>query len=625
MLKKASAFSYVSKRKLGIVVARQMGKRIEEIKEDEYSSGEEVQEDELEQFLGPSPSVVVAKKEKYMKVSKPPEAKFQARKKYKQEVDTNIVQISMKSLNEDKNLATGDPFPCQHCGAILSMHSKSNISLASDHKQSEWRCEFCSFKNVISIDPEEIPKAGIVTYVVDKSSGVKQSAVEETKGGKDDDITVIFCIDISGSMGDMKKGTAKPGLRNSIIPPPLKKVPTRLDCVKSAIKQQINQMLKESPNRKVGFVTFETECKLLGNGTQPEILFDISKMQKDFYGLLEEAANYATTSMTKPIKETSTKLLNTLDKIVTMRDTALGPGLAIALALAGQGNPGSKVILCTDGLANIGVGAVAGKPIRSPEEIKGYYTTAANYAKQHGVSVSLITLTEGNCRLDMLSPVANLTNGDILRVNPSMLAGDFSSILSEKLIATQVEVKVKIFKALNFRNEEEKNITADRTTLVKELGNVTENSTITFEYSLKRPEEMAMIKDLDWGSIKSFPFQTQITYLSLDGKKKLRVISEVSPITFEKEIAKKAVDVDVIGTHAALSTANYAAKGDYSKAKRNAYLFSNMAPQKGKVVKGKAQIQDLVTAIKNQERSQGHQNDELTSCLNVVWKQKVMK
>jgi hypothetical protein len=37
--------------------------------------------------------------------------------------------------------------------------------------------------------------------------------------------------------------------------------------------------------------------------------------------------------------------------------TALGPALVTAIAMASQGAPGSSVILCTDGLSNIGLGA----------------------------------------------------------------------------------------------------------------------------------------------------------------------------------------------------------------------------------------------------------------------------
>jgi hypothetical protein len=37
--------------------------------------------------------------------------------------------------------------------------------------------------------------------------------------------------------------------------------------------------------------------------------------------------------------------------------TALGPGVLTAIALAGEGAPGSTVIVCTDGLANVGLGS----------------------------------------------------------------------------------------------------------------------------------------------------------------------------------------------------------------------------------------------------------------------------
>lgn len=37
--------------------------------------------------------------------------------------------------------------------------------------------------------------------------------------------------------------------------------------------------------------------------------------------------------------------------------TALGPALVTAISMAAEGAPGSMVVLCTDGLANVGLGA----------------------------------------------------------------------------------------------------------------------------------------------------------------------------------------------------------------------------------------------------------------------------
>ena len=37
--------------------------------------------------------------------------------------------------------------------------------------------------------------------------------------------------------------------------------------------------------------------------------------------------------------------------------TALGPAVLTSVALAAEGAPGSTVVICTDGLANVGLGA----------------------------------------------------------------------------------------------------------------------------------------------------------------------------------------------------------------------------------------------------------------------------
>jgi hypothetical protein len=37
--------------------------------------------------------------------------------------------------------------------------------------------------------------------------------------------------------------------------------------------------------------------------------------------------------------------------------TAMGPAVLTSIAMACQGNPGSTVVVCTDGLANVGLGA----------------------------------------------------------------------------------------------------------------------------------------------------------------------------------------------------------------------------------------------------------------------------
>ena len=60
--------------------------------------------------------------------------------------------------------------------------------------------------------------------------------------------------------------------------------------------------------------------------------------------------------MTDHIAESEKVLLGNINKIDAKGSTALGPGLVTALDIAQKGSPGSSVILCTDGLANVGIG-----------------------------------------------------------------------------------------------------------------------------------------------------------------------------------------------------------------------------------------------------------------------------
>jgi len=62
--------------------------------------------------------------------------------------------------------------------------------------------------------------------------------------------------------------------------------------------------------------------------------------------------------MALTVKESAKALQDKLMKMEETGPTALGPAVATSIGLAAeQGAVGSQVVICTDGLANIGVGA----------------------------------------------------------------------------------------------------------------------------------------------------------------------------------------------------------------------------------------------------------------------------
>ena len=58
--------------------------------------------------------------------------------------------------------------------------------------------------------------------------------------------------------------------------------------------------------------------------------------------------------------------------------TALGPALLFSVAIAGKQNQ-SKVVICTDGMANVGIGSLS-----SEEPKDDFYDYVSDYANEFG-------------------------------------------------------------------------------------------------------------------------------------------------------------------------------------------------------------------------------------------------
>ena len=66
-----------------------------------------------------------------------------------------------------------------------------------------WECEFCQTENEVDVMNEEIPLKDDVLYLLEPSESVRVSGRNMIEGqvAAAKDAIVVFCIDISGSMG----------------------------------------------------------------------------------------------------------------------------------------------------------------------------------------------------------------------------------------------------------------------------------------------------------------------------------------------------------------------------------------------------------------------------------------
>jgi len=177
-------------------------------------------------------------------------------------------------------------------------------------------------------------------------------------------------------------------------------------------------------------------------------------------------------------------------------------------------------------------------------------------AKTHGVTVNVLSIKGTDCSLEYLGRVATVTRGYNNVVDPLELEKDFNCILQNKIIATDVEVKMLLPQGLQFRQESNvKGLCAHRS-----IGNVTKESAITFEFC----EAATLDKDQHKGFL---PFQVQIFYTKLDGAKCGRFISRCVKLTQSRDEAEKAVNVKVVGMHAVQKASKLAQQGNYTKAR----------------------------------------------------------
>ena len=297
--------------------------------------------------------------------------------------------------------------------------------------------------------------------------------------------------------------------------------------------------------------------------------------------------------LSKPVKDAKEVLQQKLLALEETGPTALGPAMATAIAMASQGAPGSSVILCTDGLSNIGLGAF--DEVKNEEQLKKvdeFYEGLGQLAKEKGVTVSIISIEGEECNMDTLSKIAELTGGTVERVDPIQLTQNFANILQLPVIATNVTVKVKLHKGLEFRNEDPLSLSEDKSLMAKELGNVTEETEITFEYRLKPIKELVKMEDIDFAQMKSFPFQAQITYHSLDGAKCIRIISNQQSISSDRDELEKNANYEILSSNAIQQSSKLAKRGEMRGAQ--AYAKSWKRKMRGQ--------------ISNEEQAMNYQN-----------------
>mmetsp|Transcript_33344 Transcript_33344/g.83779 ORF Transcript_33344/g.83779 Transcript_33344/m.83779 type:complete len:826 (-) Transcript_33344:85-2562(-) len=438
-----------------------------------------------------------------------PVSQFRQKKRVKvRKADTNVVAIKLGELANQVSLATGDPCFCEGCNVVLSSFSKL-LDRTDGEEGQLWHCEFCGVVNELDLDPEEIPKEPSVDYVLVSPTAALDSAQAVDHGEQ----LVVFCVDTSGSMCVTTEVSGKQKIKGSDrldklrrqyadgfdqnFPQQKKDVTwiSRLQCVQAAIASQLDALQKQSPNLRVALITFNGDVCIVGDGVQESVTVAGAKLENaDTCWMI--GADYP---LNTPISKSAKGLTERIFSLEEGGPTALGPALMAGVGMASR-CPGSRVVVCTDGMANVGVGTLEDLVTDAEKQTaEQFYDELGERASKHGVSVSVVSIKGSDCRMENLGSVADASKGSVELVDPNNLTKEFASILEEKVVATRVTVDFHLHSGLYVRStpsgaptEELVSTTAGTSALDRpshlshHVGIATESMDVTFEYGIKK-------------------------------------------------------------------------------------------------------------------------------------------
>ena len=132
---------------------------------------------------------------------------------------------------------------------------------------------------------------------------------------------------------------------------------SRLDLVKLSIENNIKSLLNNSPNVKVGIVSFGSEIEVKGDCLSNVMIIKEKDMNNETK--LKSLGVENTNLIKASIKQSSTNIIKSFRDIEENGSTALGPAILLSLSLLNKANVGSRIFLCTDSMSNLGIGDIS--------------------------------------------------------------------------------------------------------------------------------------------------------------------------------------------------------------------------------------------------------------------------
>jgi len=343
-------------------------------------------------------------------------------------------------------------------------------------------------------------------------------------------------------------------------------------------------MKEKMPNAFPTIVTFGSAVNVFGDGKGRTSFSNQSDMS-NFEKMFNNGKDFVKKNKIETTTKSVARLQDHISSISADGMTALGPAVAVSLGMISE-FPGSKIMVCTDGQANIGLGSVGGKKDSEKEATRVMYDKLAKTAKQHSATVNVLSMRGEDCCLEYLGTLADGTSGVVDIVDPKDLSKIVNTVMSKPILATGVTIKVICGQHFSFSD------TFTRES-IREFGNVTADTDLCFSFASTG----------HFTEPKLVPFQAQVMYTRQDGAQITRTITKMLPISSNRdEVEGQNLQSCIIAMRAIQHSASLAQNGDYKTARAN--LISAMRVLQ-RCMKSRKQQREYINFIVQSEKLDG--------------------
>jgi len=396
-------------------------------------------------------------------------------------------------------------------------------------------CEFCGATLDVSLHGAIMPvtdnSVGSTLYFLSPAREERQTV--ENMPLEVAPPMVIFCVDISASMSNSLKLEGGGSM-------------TRLECVQKAVVGQLNTLHLEQPECIVVIVTFGAEVCVYTDGVT---CAKISCMAHGSEVDLLAKGKELNLCCSAQIADSSNRVKVTVSRLKPQGNTALGPALAVSVGMA-SGRPGSKIVLCTDGMANNGVGA-----IQQRGQILEFYGDMGRRAAEEGTCISVITMEGEDCSMENLGACADLTGGQVEMVDLQELSTKVGAMLKNPTLGTSLEVDMIAGPGISFNGDFTSAYKGNACTASRTVGIVTSKTDLTLDLRITA-------EDGD-----TVPVQLQLRYTKPDGEEVLQVLTVHPRVCSSRDEAESDINGTCVALNGIHSAARLAQNGNYRSAR----------------------------------------------------------